>query len=280
MTAVLLVAGSAHAAIESDLVKQGIVAYDDLDYAKAVELLTRALTETLTREEKIATFKTLGFAHVALDQAADGKDAFMKLLDVDKAFVLDRTISPRVHAVFDEARNAWMARQPKVDDTKPVRTAVLQLGIDPPRPVEGQAVTMTAAAAPSGTTKFSLFYRGRPKPGGPTPTPELPWTTIDGHSFGDNGFAATIAGPDVTAPGIDYYAEARNAAGAIVGNDGSASDVQGLDVQAIAAPPVYKRFWFWGVVAGVLVAAGAGTAVALASRSSGTGPATIVVYPQ
>src|SRR5437762_11826123 len=100
----ILVAAPAMAGIDSDLVKQGIAAYNDLEYPRAVELLQKALQETLTRDEKMVTFQTLAFAHVALDKAEAAVMDFENLLRLDSTFELDRTISPRVRAVFEEAK--------------------------------------------------------------------------------------------------------------------------------------------------------------------------------
>src|SRR6059058_1337298 len=94
----------AYAAIESELVRQGIAAYNDLEYPRAIDLLHKALQETLTRDEKIVTFQTLAFAHVALGKHDDAVGDFERLLRIDGSFELDRTISPRVRAVFEEAR--------------------------------------------------------------------------------------------------------------------------------------------------------------------------------
>ena len=83
----------AHAAIESDLVKQGIAAYNDLEYPRAIDLLKKALQETLTRDEKIVTFQTLAYAHVALGKHDEAVHDFMNLLQINGSFELDRTVS-------------------------------------------------------------------------------------------------------------------------------------------------------------------------------------------
>ena len=98
----------AQAAIESDLVKQGIAAYNDLEYPRAVELLKKALQETLTRDEKIVTFQTLAFAHVALGKNEEAVRDFENLLRIDGSFELDRTISPRVRR--PGSRGGWSRR--------------------------------------------------------------------------------------------------------------------------------------------------------------------------
>src|SRR6184192_1964848 len=102
----------ARAAIESELVKQGIAAYNDLEYLRAVDLLHKALQETLTRDEKIVTFQTLAFAHVALGKHDDAVADFENLLRIDGGFELDRTISPRVRSVFEEARGHVATQAP------------------------------------------------------------------------------------------------------------------------------------------------------------------------
>src|ERR1700723_1615537 len=75
--------GEARAAIESDLVQRGVSAYNDLQYARAITLLHQALEETLTREEKLLTFQTLAFAHVAMNDAPSAEHDFENLLRID-----------------------------------------------------------------------------------------------------------------------------------------------------------------------------------------------------
>jgi tetratricopeptide (TPR) repeat protein len=100
----LLLPLAAHAAVDSDLVKAGVAAYDELEYDKAIDLLHKALAESLTRDEKLVTYRTLAFSHVALGDEASARERFKALLRVDPTIKLDRTISPRVRKVFDEAR--------------------------------------------------------------------------------------------------------------------------------------------------------------------------------
>jgi hypothetical protein len=99
-----LAAGAATLRVESDLVKAGVAAYDDLEYDKAIDLLHKALAESLTRDEKLVTYRTLAFCHVALGDEPAARDQFKALLRVDPTVKMDRTISPRVRKVFDEAR--------------------------------------------------------------------------------------------------------------------------------------------------------------------------------
>src|SRR5438045_2034832 len=123
---------SAEAAIESELVRQGVAAYNDLEYPRAVELLQRALQETLTREEKLITFQTLAFAHVALNKGDAAVLDFENLLHIESGFELDRTISPRVRAVFEEAK-ARVATGHGIDGATGPALPVVKPALTPPR---------------------------------------------------------------------------------------------------------------------------------------------------
>ena len=272
-------AATARAEIESDLVRQGMAAYEELDYQKSVDLLDRARAETLTREEKVATWKTLAFAHAALDQTAEAREAFEQLLTVDKTFELDRTISPRVRTIFDQARESWQARQPRTD-ANAGRPAVLKLDTDPVRPVAGTPVTVAVSESPPRAEHFEVMYR-TPDPHA-APGSKTSWSRVEGRPVGDGGYAALIPGLAVAVPTLEYYAQARDTAGVIVGVNGSEGEPLSLEVLAPPPRPVYKRPWFWGVVVGAVAVVGAGTAtaIALTSRPGPTTPATVVIYPQ
>src|SRR4051812_44777806 len=92
--------------VDSDAIKQALAAYEELDYAKCVDQLQKALGETLTRDEKIVTYRTLAFCHVGLDKPDAAKFDFEHLLRIDEAYELDRRISPRIRAPFEEAKAA------------------------------------------------------------------------------------------------------------------------------------------------------------------------------
>lgn len=137
--AVLLLGAPARGAIESPLVRKGVAAYDALDHPRAVKLLERALRETLTREELVATCRTLAFSYVALDRPDEAARYFGKLLRLQPGYDLDVTISPRVRAAFDEARRALAA------ETRPLQ---LELPAERPPPDVAVVPTPVAPAAP------------------------------------------------------------------------------------------------------------------------------------
>jgi len=81
---------AARAEIDSPLVKQGLAAYASLDYARAISLFEQARKDSLTRDEKIATYRTLGMSYVAVGQPGPAKVCFQHLLRIDPSIELDR----------------------------------------------------------------------------------------------------------------------------------------------------------------------------------------------
>jgi tetratricopeptide (TPR) repeat protein len=261
--------------IESDLVKQGITAYNELEYARAIGLLQQALRETLTREEKLATFQTLGFAHVALEQREAALADFANLLRVAPSFELDRTISPRVRVVFEEARSRMAVGGGSVQDPALAGLPTLEPQASwggGARPREGRAVDVRVALAGGAAARGELYFRARG---------QSLYNKLTALVDAGGGFAVTVPGMNVRAPGLEYYVVLLDAAGVSVARAGSLGQPLGLDVDA-GKTAVYKRGWFWGVIVGAaVVGAGVATAVALTARPSvsSSTPATIVIQP-
>jgi tetratricopeptide (TPR) repeat protein len=265
----------ARADIESELVKQGIAAYNDLEYPRAIELLQKALQETLTRQEKLVTYQTLAFAHVALDKTEAAIIDFENVLRIDESFELDRTISPRVRAVFEEAKARVATGQgvdgPSTDVTRALPT--LHPDVSPARPKEGQSLGVYVVYPGGVAAKLELFYRTRGQS-------LYSKTTAVADRAGR--FAAVIPGSDVHGPALEYYAAVLDDSGSSVARAGSLGQPLAVDV-TVRKKPIYAKGWFWGVIGGVaVVGAGIATAVALGTRSSvgPTTPATVTIQPQ
>jgi tetratricopeptide (TPR) repeat protein len=255
--------------IDSELVKQGVAAYNDLEYARAVDVLKKALQETLTRDEKIVTYQTLAFAHVALGKNDDAIADFENLLRIDGAFELDRTISPRVRAVFEEARG-----RVATEGAGSARTGLPTIApsVTPKKVKEGQTVTIAGAYPGGVAASVELFYRTRGRDVyGKLKAPVAP----------TGAFTVSVPGMDVHAPALEYYLVVLDDSGASVAVAGALGQPLGVDVEA-RKKPVYTKGWFWGVIGGIaVVGAGVATAVALTTRStvSSSTPATISIMP-
>jgi tetratricopeptide (TPR) repeat protein len=258
------------AAIESDLVRQGIAAYNDLEYPRAIELLHKALQETLTRDEKVVTFQTLAFAHVALGKNDEAMRDFENLLRIDGRFELDRTISPRVRAVFESARGRLATEGVGGADTHAL--TALQPSVAPARVKEGQAVTIAAAYPGGVASSVELFYRTRG---------QNVFAKLKAPADVGGRFQIVVPGMHVDAPALEYYLVVLDENGASVALAGTLGQPLAVDVEG-RKRPVYVKGWFWGVMAGVaVVGAGVATAVVLSTRSSisASTPATISIQP-
>lgn len=255
--ALLLVAGPAEAQIDSELVRQGIKAHDELDYSRAVELFRRALGESLTRPEKIVTYKTLGFAFVALGDHEPARRAFEELLRVEPAFELDRTISPRVRAVFGEAR----ARMPAPG---PTRVEVVP-AIQPGHPRAGDGLRFRFAV-PRETALCRLFYRRRG---------DLAFHQVQGEAR-EGAVELHVPGVQVAAPAVEYYFVGLDAGNSAVAVAHSIFAPGFLGVQERQVQR--SRTWVWGLVGGLVGAAAVGGVLAgvLVAQANATGEVTIV----
>jgi hypothetical protein len=261
--AALLVAASpsARAAVESVLVKQGLAAYAELDYGRAITLLEQACAESLTREEKILTYRTLGMAHVAVDQAGPAKVDFQHLLRVDPSATLDRSVAPKVRAVFEEAKGEVAT---SAQALKPA-LASLTPAVEPSSPREGRPV-MVRVHYPGGIAhKMTLYFRRSGEA-------SFSRTTVDGAP--DGNFEATVPGMAVQAPSLEYHAVLLDDVGGSIAAAGSLGQPLAVAV-ARAKKPAYARGWFWGVIGGVAAAGAIAAGLAVGLPRSNSAPVTV-----
>jgi hypothetical protein len=238
---VLLIASSARAEVESEQVKEGVAAYDALEFGRAIEILEKAVGESLTREERLVAYRTIAFANCALDRPEPARAAFTRMLRIDPAAELDKSVAPKVRALFEEAR-----AQVATGHAEPVESASLpslSVTTQPAKPKEGTPISFTASAPGGLGRSATLFHRVRGQP-------YYSEVKADGR---DGSFALTLPGSDVHAPGIEYYLVVFDERAVAIARTGGISQPLSLAV-AGREKPTHKRAWVWGVVGGVLVA--------------------------
>lgn len=245
----MLLPTAARADIDSPLVKQGLSAYLQLDYARCVSLLDQARKESLTRDEKIATYATLGLATAALGNAVEARAHFERLLRIDPSYQLDRGVAPKVRALFEDAKAqvATAARGPDL------ALARVQPELSPPHPREGKPVTLSVSYGGGVAQKLALYHRTA----GQSAFSRI---TTAGHP--DGRFEATVPGAQVQSPALEYHLSLLDAAGAAVAGAGTLGRPLIIPIERVARP-VYKRGWFWGVLGGTVAAGALATALAL-----------------
>lgn len=258
--AVLCACSLARAEIESPLVKKGLAAHADLDYGRAVELLEQARKESLTREEKIATYGTLGVAYVALGRLDEARASFERLLRVDPSHQPDRSVAPKVRAVFEEAKAQAATSGKALGGALPQVTPELA----PATVKEGEAVTVRVAYPGGVAQKMALYHRTA----GQRAYSRL---TVEGVA---GRFQATIPGLAVRPPGLEYHLALLDEAGAAVAAAGTLGQPSQLQVEA-RKQPVYKKGWFWGVLGGVAAAGALAATLAVVLPRPATAPVGI-----
>lgn len=255
VAALLLCAPAAHAEgeIESELVQKGVAAYENLDFPLAIDTLNRALGESLTRNEKIVTYRTLGFAYSAVGRADEARAAFAHLLRLDGNAELDRSVAPRVRAIFEEARTQVATGHAEPAEGTAVPT--LHPEILPAHPNEGQPLTITVVHPGGLARELHLFHRVRG---------EESYSEIRGPGQGDR-FSLTIPGSAVHPPALEYYLTAVNDEKVAMARAGTLAEPLSVDVVPLPKRPSHRRALVWGLVGGgaLLVAGGVATALAL-----------------
>jgi hypothetical protein len=262
--ALLLVGAAAtpaRAEVESVPLKKGLAAYAELDYARAIALLEQARGESLTREEKILTYRTLGMAHVAVGQLAPAKADFQHLLRVDPTATLDRSVAPKVRAVFEEAKAEVATSSHALAPAMPTLTPT----IEPAAPREGRPVTVHVRYPGGVAHKMTVYFR---KSGDPS----FSRATVEAAPGGD--FEAVVPGMSVQAPALDYHVVLLDEAGASLASAGSLGQPLSVPVTR-PKKPVYARGWFWGVVGGVAAAGALAAGLVVGLPRSNSAPVTV-----
>jgi hypothetical protein len=270
LVAVVCSSAVAGATVDSPEVLAGEAAFRDLEYDRAIEILQKAVRQTLTREEKVAAYKTLALCHVAVDKKELAIVDFENVLRVDESFELDRTSSPRERAAFEEAKARVAMGQ--VETNRGARELTrLRPQVTPAQPRAGDAVHMRVYYPGGMAEKLGLFYRTRG-------LGLYNRMQVGGDSAGH--FELTVPGARVQAPGLEYYMVALDENGASVAKAGSLPRPLLLSVTELHKP-VFKRGWFWGVIGGLALAgAGVATAVVLTRPTvSSTTPTSVTLMP-
>ncbi len=260
----LALPSTARAEIDSPLVKKGLAAYAELDYARAIALLEQARNESLTREEKIVTYQTLGLAQVGLGHTVEAQAAFGHLLRIDPSFQLDRSVAPKVRALFEEAKAQVATSGRGVGSSLPSVAVTLE----PAAPHEGRPITIRATYAGGVAQKMAVYHRTAGQP-------SFSRLLVPGNA--DGRFEANIPGLAVQPPLLEYHVALLDESGAAVASAGTLGQPLTVAIER-KKRPIYTRGWFWGVIGGV-AAAGA-IAATLAVVLPRTGNTSVTVNPQ
>lgn len=207
--------------VHADALADAQRAYADLDYGKCRDDAQRALQGKGDRPARVDAYRLLGMCHAALGDAESAREAFKRMLAVDKDARLPDGLSPRFTSSFREAKGSIVTGAPLalvVDDevldggTKrlrlkvvdelamvkniawrgaagssggPIRAAPL-LELEVPAEVDVTVVALDAAGGEVAGLSLPAAKKDEPPPPPPPGDEEsgFPWLVVGGATIG------------------------------------------------------------------------------------------------
>lgn len=264
-------------------VDEGRRLYEDLEYRKALRVLgVAAAAADLAREDRIVALQYLGLCQATLNDLAGAAGTFKRLLEIDPDFTLDRTTTPRVLDLFERVKSTMPRPHAPVSPPAPVTVRESELALVHTAPASAQPgrgvdLSVTLSDPERRAVRVVVRYRAA----GQRAFSEV--TAV----AGEGAYRAQISGLFVVLPSVEYYIAALDAGGRVLASAGSEAQPLAIAVrvEARAAAPVYKRWWFWTVAGAILVGVVTAAVVAtVATRgtpvvSPGTTDVTISFLP-
>jgi hypothetical protein len=267
-------------ALEQTLDK-GFQMFQDLDYREAIGVLRPVRTDPqATQAQKLRALELIGISYLILGDSARAVEAFEDLLTIDPGYQLKHDDgSPKIRTFFDDVKRKFVpgfAGNLELEHSAPSEATA-------GRPVEIDAVVRGKIEK---VVKVVLRWRRRGVLSyGETEMRRVGKTEI-GRRRSERWRGRFTPPGSKSGYGVDYYMEARNAAGSSVGRVGGPETPLGLLVQPgeVDQPP--SRAWYtrWYVIAGgaVLLGAAATTIIITTSGSPGDGsldPGRVTLSP-
>jgi hypothetical protein len=236
----------------------GLAEFARLEYEKAIRTLQPLRRDpTATRSQRLSALEVIGISLLILGDHAGSTEAFQDLLAIDPGYQLQHDDgSPKIREHWDQVRRRYV---PGFD---PEARVQLQLGA-PSRAVAGRRVEVETEVLSGRAAVVDLVVRWRRR--GVLGYGEAKMRRVRGGLWR----ARFVPPASPTGYVLDYYIEARNAAGGSIGRVGGPENPLGLSLAPggrVRQSPWYKR---WYVIAGGAAAVGMGTAALIFAGSRG-----------
>jgi hypothetical protein len=154
-------------------------AYNDLDYAEAIQLARRALSEPIGAEDRTGAYELLGYSYGALDSTRQAVEAFRRLIFLapDREPDVER-VSPRITSLYASALGqVLVVRHLRVDSASfvagaagvPIHFEVSRSALARTRVIGSGIDLMVDSQTVAGTVGIQWSVRGadrRPLPAG------------------------------------------------------------------------------------------------------------------
>lgn len=257
---------------DNPLIQQGVDLYNDMEYEASVDMLQRALVRAENvPDQKIAIFKYLALDHLVLGRMEDARQAFRQLLAIHPEYQLDPAIFSPDHVQFLEGvRQQWEAegRPGWIPPEQRLRSVAVDHQL-PDQAARGESLELTATVNDQDgrMARLVLAYRPAASPG---------FVRIETVP-GPQGYSAVVPGDQLAPPVIEYFFEALDAGGTVVGGRGDERVPLRVPVPAEEDGGIVTQWWFWTVI-GVAVVAGIAIPVGLTvGGGGGEGPAAVTI---
>jgi len=239
------------------------------EYERVIQLLGPvAQSPMATISEKVKAYELLGLSYLILGDELRARAAFENLLGLDQGHQLDDPSgSPKLRQFYDSVRESF------VPGYSARGTATLEHAA-PRRAIAGRRIELAASVVSGQELVGSVILRWR--------RAGLLTYSTERMQGAQQLLARFILPEDSSAYRLEYYIEARSAAGHAVGRVGSPEEplqikVAGITGTAATGKPIYKRWWFWTAV-GVVVLGGV-TAGIVAGSSDSAPPGSLEPNP-
>lgn len=259
---------------DNPLIAQGIDLYNDLEYEQSITMLQRALVRAENvPEQKIAIFQYLALDYLVLDRAEDAVQAFRQLLAIQPEYELDPAVfSPEHRRFLEGVRAQWESegRPGWVSPESLLRPVVVNHELPAEAERDRSLDLQVSVIDPDGRLRqLVVSYRAPGEPG----FVRVPAEAVAG------GFAATVPGDRIQPPLIEYFFEALDAQGRVVGTRGDERSPLRVPVPGDEEGSIVEEWWFWTLI-GVGVAASVAIPLAVVyggEGSSSSDPATVTI---
>lgn len=221
-------------------IRKGIELYEDLEYDDAVAALVSALAAPeIDKPSKIEGYKYLALSYVALRKPNDARDAFRRLLEIDRKYQLERSESRTARDLLAEVRDA-MPHELSIRQTP-----------SPAIPRAGSPFKVDIKITDEDEMHRGVVLYHR-KQGAEE------FSAVQAAPLGQGQYTATVSGAFVEQPGLQYYVATTSGTGRVLASAGSADKPLSVVVTRaarIVSPggSVFSSPWFWAGTGAVVV---------------------------
>lgn len=256
----------------------GFQKFQDLEYREAIRILRPVrLSPKATQAQKLRALELIGISYLILNDSARAVEAFEDLLTIDAGYQLKHDDgSPKIRTFFDDVKRKFVPGVGKTTDISLEHSA-------PPEATAGRPVEIDAVVRGRIQKVAQVILRWRQRgvlTYGSAEMRRVGKSQV-GRRQSERWRARFTPPPSRTGYAVDYFLEAKNAAGGSVGRVGNPETPLELGVRGgaggeedvVGGRPWYKRWYVYA--GGAAVLGGIAATAFLLSGSGDPGDGTL-----